>query len=317
MLIKTFGFGLGFLLLLLVGMMLPTPPRIQDSMVFAKVQKDSLLEHVPGPRLIIVGGSNASYGIDSRMLQEGLGLNPVNTAVTYELGLVYMMESVAPYVREGDVVVLSPEYQHFYGNFAYGQKFLLYSAMDVDHLSPWDLSWEQWRNIYSSVPRYALSRFLPTEYRRRNMDDIVSRHAFNTYGDVDVHWDREPQHFAPFRQISREEMNRSVVKDLQAFAKHVESVGAHLYLTYPGTEERSFNNCRAEIMAVADLLEGTGIPILGTPERYIMPDSVMFNFPYHMVRPGVELRTQRLIEDLSPYVLPTSDSSARVAAHNP
>ena len=39
--------------------------------------------------------------------------------------------------------------------------------------------------------------------------------------------------------------------------------------------------------------------MLGYPERYKIPNNMMYNTPYHLTKEGVDLRTQRLIEDLS------------------
>lgn len=295
---KLIFFGLGLVLLLGIGMILPAPPRITQSMVFAKVEKDSLLRSVSGPRLIVVGGSNTAYGLNSQMIKDSLGINPINTGITYELGLVYMLEATIEYVQAGDIVVLSPEYQHFFGKFAYGREFLLYSAFDVDGMAPWDLSLAHWENVYSFFPKYAFSRFKPTEYLPFEGAAINRRYSYNEYGDMDVHWDMEQQPFSPFTQISRDTYNPEVMSEILAFQEKIAEKGAHFFVTFPGTQKTSYDNCEEQITLVYDKFREKDIALLGDPVRYIMPDSLMFNFPYHMVRKGVELRTQLLLEDL-------------------
>ena len=38
--------------------------------------------------------------------------------------------------------------------------------------------------------------------------------------------------------------------------------------------------------------------LLSNPERYIIPDSLIFNSEYHLTKKGVDMRTFLLIEDL-------------------
>jgi hypothetical protein len=51
------------------------------------------------------------------------------------------------------------------------------------------------------------------------------------------------------------------------------------------------------IAVIRDELE-KNFTVLGTPERYMMPDSLMFNSSYHPNKKGVDIRTSRLIEDI-------------------
>jgi hypothetical protein len=291
-------FSLGVVLLLVIGMTLPPPPRITQSMVFAKVQKDSLLRNVTGPRIIVVGGSNTSYGLDSQIIKDSLSINPINTGITYELGLIYMLESTIDYVQEGDIVILSPEYQHFFGSFAYGREFLLYSAFDVDGMAPWELSLKHWENVYSFFPKYAFSRFKPTQYLTFKGSDINRADSYNRYGDLYVHWNMPQQAVPPFNQISHDAYNPEVMDRVLAYRDEVERRGAHFFATFPGTQRSSYENCEAQIQLVHQKLKAHNVDLLGTPERYIMPDSLMFNFPYHMVKEGVDRRTRLLVEDL-------------------
>jgi hypothetical protein len=46
-------------------------------------------------------------------------------------------------------------------------------------------------------------------------------------------------------------------------------------------------------------LKKTNLIILGTPQRYSFPDSLMFNQIYHLTKEGVDKRTQYLIDDIN------------------
>src|ERR1700730_2211300 len=108
---KVFFFTLIFVGIVSIGLLLPATPRSSQSLLFGEIEKDSLLNNAPSPRIVFIGGSNLSFGINSQMIKDSLGLNPVNAAIHASIGLVYMLDHSLNYIRPGDVLVVSPEYQ--------------------------------------------------------------------------------------------------------------------------------------------------------------------------------------------------------------
>ena len=64
---------------------LPTTPRAAKSLLAASMQKDSLMKNLLSPRIIFLGGSNLSFGLDSQMIKDSLKLNPINTGITVSI----------------------------------------------------------------------------------------------------------------------------------------------------------------------------------------------------------------------------------------
>ncbi|MCL2610007.1 MAG: hypothetical protein FWD94_08910, partial [Treponema sp.] len=63
-------------------------------------------------------------------------------------------------------------------------------------------------------------------------------------------------------------------------------------------QDISFDLSVDSIKKVEEEFIKQGFTILGTPERYRMDTSLMFDSAYHLNRQGVTLRTELLIEDL-------------------
>src|SRR5512140_975750 len=108
--------------------------KVDNDYIAAVLEKDRLIRSTPSPKIILVGGSNLAFGIDSRMMEDSLHVNVVNMGLYAKLGLRYMLAQVKPYIKKGDVVVVVPEYDQFYGNFADGDNTLntalLYAPAD-------------------------------------------------------------------------------------------------------------------------------------------------------------------------------------------
>ena len=118
-LFKIFIFCIISVVVFSIVIFLPPTPKAKNYVLFSKIQKDSLLQNVPSPRIIFIGGSNLVYGLNSQLFKDSLALNSINTGSIATIGLSYMMDNTLPYIRSGDIVVIAPEYQQFFRSFAY------------------------------------------------------------------------------------------------------------------------------------------------------------------------------------------------------
>ncbi len=266
-------------------------------MISYKIQKDSLLQNVVSPRIIFIGGSNLVFGLNSQIIKDSLQINPINNGLAASMGLIYMMDDALPYVRSGDYVVLAPEYQNFYGSFAYGGNDLLRLLMDVQRSGFYNLRRKQWPNLIKSWPNYFMTKFRYRSYFFDSENDIYGKHIFNEYGDSDFHWNRETNEFPPLYPI-KSSFNHDVLREIINFNKKVNEKGATLMITYPCLQATSLDINKVQINTIQEELKKTDLIILGTPERYSFPDSLMFGQAYHLSKEGVDKRTQRLIEDI-------------------
>jgi hypothetical protein len=293
---KGLWFMLILFLFLLTGLFLPTTPRASKSLLAASVQKDSLMKCVESPRIIFVGGSNLSFGLNSQMIKDSLGLNPINTGIHAAIGLIYMMDNTLQYIREGDIIILIPEYEQFYGNFAYGAEELLRMVFDE---SPSNIKLLHPRQVFKMIPyipNYTMSKFRAKEYFNITEVPHYSVNSFNKYGDVYTHWGMGNEMFEPAKPISGK-FNQSVIEEIKHFRSEIENKKAVLYISYPVFQDSSYINSAEQInFIVANYME-SGLPVIGNPERYEFPDSLMFNTPAHLIKTGVDYRTKLFIDD--------------------
>jgi hypothetical protein len=290
-------FTLLLLVLVIIGFMLPVTPRASKSLLYNKVEKDNLLKNTNNPRIIFVGGSNLSFGIDSKTIKDSLNLNPINTAIHATIGLQYMMDNTLQYIKEKDIVILAPEYSHFYGRSVYGGEELLRTIADIELFQIFELSKEQLKNISKYIFKYSFSKLKPTEYFGYKESDVYSVNSFNQYGDVYTHWEMQQQKF-PSADTIKTSYNSNTIKLIDNFKIELEKKGANFFITYPSYQASSFDKSIMQIKRVEKELINNNFQILGTPERYRIPDSMMFNTPYHLLKMGVDYRTELLIEDI-------------------
>ncbi|MEP6467366.1 MAG: hypothetical protein ABJB05_13740 [Parafilimonas sp.] len=261
--------------------------------------KDSLLRNTASPRIIFVGGSNLSFGLNSQMIKDSLHLNPVNTAIHASLGLKFMMDNTLQYVRNGDIIILVPEYEHFYRNYNFTSEELFHLIFDADKSKIKLMNIPQLLSLASFAPKYSLSKFDIEEHKYVLEQGVYSSRAYNKFGDISsLYRGNKKEPFAPYEMSASEnDFNNEVIKQIKIFQSLLYQKKASLYLSYPCLQDTTYHNLKNQIAKVQKELNESGLTILGTPERYMMPDSLMFNTPYHLNNIGAKYRTTLFIAD--------------------
>jgi len=285
-----------------IGLAVPDMSSVQN-MHYSMLDKEKALRETKGPRLILVGGSNITYGIDSARIQDDLRINTLNTGIHAGYGLKFMLDYVRPYIKPGDVVVLAPEYEYFFNDFYLGGgQTLLYAIGAVpDNFRYLTLS--QILSLAEFVPGYAVGKlktlFFPGQTTGELFSDraLYERRAFNKYGDLTVHWDKPRLGFSS-ESLKGEKVDAAALRTLKDFQSYIERNGAGLYIAYPCLNMGSFALSESRIRLVERELMKYGFKTLSGPERYVFTDDLFFNFRYHLNKKGVDIRTGYLIEDL-------------------
>ena len=78
------------------------------------VIKDNHAASIKGKKIIIAAGSNALFGIDSKLLEDITGLKVTNLACHASFNLDFLYYKIKEHIGEGDVVVLPLEFAHYY-----------------------------------------------------------------------------------------------------------------------------------------------------------------------------------------------------------
>ena len=277
------------------GIFLPATPKASGSLLFALKHKDSLLQNVKEPRIIFVGGSNLSFGLNSYKVKDSLNLYPINTAVHAALGLKYMLTNTLQYIQKGDVIIVSPEYYHFFQPYDHSSEQLFRAVFDVDKSKIELLSARQLIKLLGHLPKYSLSKFKPNEYFFFNESEYYGVNSFNKYGDVDAHWEINETKYFP-KKIEGD-FNEEVMIKLSEFEKAARDKGATVYVSFPCLDEFSFKKSINEIAIVEKKFHKYDFRVLGKAVDYKMSVDMIFDSRYHLNKRGLDHRTDLILRD--------------------
>jgi hypothetical protein len=286
-----------------------------DNYLAAVLEKDRLIRTTPSPKIILVGGSNLAFGIDSRMMEDSLHMRVVNMGLYAKLGLRYMLAQVKPYIKRDDIVVIVPEYDQFYGNFSEGDNTLntalLYAPADrigdfVKSYSVIDVVLRpRVENVRRSFFQATASAFgVKNKYFPPDTNPVYNRHSFNQYGDVVSHLGKKsmnPDSIFVKELPPPKDFNKRTLSELNEIGDAARERGAHAYFLFPSYIDRSYKiNVAAIDWLKARLSKGMNVPILGSPADFVYPSSWFFDTRFHLNGIGRGPRTAKMIEILRP-----------------
>lgn len=275
----------------------------QSNILAAIPDKHSILKKINTDRIIILGGSNVSFGIDSKKLKEKFHKPIVNMGIHAGVGLEYIINDIKPFVKKGDILILMPEYEHFYTDNFYGEIELVSVIFDVEPSSKKIINAKQWLHLLKYLPTYSakkIKNYIPSLFHKKNQTvDIYHRNSFNEYGDAYLHWTLPNQNYLPAPKNNvNEKVNPEVIDFLKDFNFYVNQRGAKLFIFPPVIDQTSFEHQKIIITKIAEDLKNNDIAFISEPKNYCYDNKLFFNSYYHLNKTGVDKRTQQLINDL-------------------
>lgn len=294
----------GAIILIISGLVYFLCPQNSDSYLYEYKDKCKLMRTIPSPRIIFVGGSNVAFGLNSPRIADSLSISVINNGLHAGLGLEFMLDGILPYVRKDDVVILAPEYTHFYGTSAYGEAHTLPFILDIDVSSLQNMNFHQLCNIIRGLPSLLLGRLdfcfnliidknNPTTFEYK-------RSGFNLNGDEVSHWHYSSKHITPGNTI-REPFNDTFFQNFVGIISDLKKKCTVLLMP-PAIQEETFNNQKNNIIFLRCKLQEEGIDYIADPSMFAYSSDCLFDSYYHLNKKGVDLNTDRIISILQSIV---------------
>ena len=244
-------------------------------------------------RIVIIGGSNARFAFQSGLIKEELGIEPVNMGLHIALGLNYMLEEVEHKLKSEDILLISPEYQHFMSNDIYGGTSDLTDMYLVQ--KNWGKAFEHMIETKNFVSFYKLLR---KRYKRRkiNTDSIPEtmevRTKYNFYGDYVGHYKLPAQKLQRCDVSSKP--NSKIVADVAKRINILKEAGVKVYILPPPFSETAYKRDLKNIEAIQTALQRAGIGFAVPPIQSVYPDSMFYDTEYHLNKKGGTQHTLKM-----------------------
>jgi hypothetical protein len=275
-------------------------PNDPDAYQAAKLDKLYNLRTTSSPKIILVGGSNLAFGVDSRLLENDFGMPVVNMGLAKSVGLEYLLEETKPYIQSDDIVVLAFEYEMFFDMY-YGSDGLIvelqYVPEGFGHLNSFG-QWETFVSKFGPIMQAKFAGYLRKGSSART-DEVYRRSGFNHYGDLTTHLDLPPAYEKNEIFSEDDEFREESIEALNEFYLEVLRRGARAVVSAPPLVNIEFEAHRERIEGLYQRLrDDLTIPIISEPANYTFHAMEMYDTAYHLLRESRRIRTHRLLNDL-------------------
>jgi hypothetical protein len=299
----------------------------------AYFDKENLLRRLAPPRVILVGGSNVAFSFDSNFIRQSLQMNVINVGVHIGFGICFMLNMVKKYLHPGDVVLICPEYEQFFGeycgddnlvNFAIYQP-RLFSDLSPRQIIPLLLATRTLLNRKCTSQLKVLeNKILPLAQPNMQQDNawLYKRSSFNGDGDVSVVL-REPHippggFWLPLHINQPGKYDPSAITEINEFSSSVAKLGVKVVFCYPCISSSYYNNCKFALSNLDTRLKTQlKIPIVGTMDGCVMPDNCFYDTRYHLLTRFKTRRSSWILAKLRTIInlAPNTTTGALPAKH--
>lgn len=265
------------------------------------------LKNAAGKRLILVGGSNLAFGIDSALLeQEYPDYTVVNFSGSMFYGMFPLFDMIEANARAGDIVLFVPEYEDsMYANTEqesiYNWQYLESNYNMLD-----DIDMRNNPSIFQHFVEYlnAKRSFLPGKVT--NPDNVYTRAGFNAAGDLSIF--RPNRYFLDFAAPDAALVQEAGMQYYNAICARLQARGVKCLFSFSPHPRGKLSEAEiaAEIAAfekkLYSLLDSRYCTVISKMEDCFFPSNLFYDTRYHMSTEGARVRTQQLLEDLAPYM---------------
>ena len=267
-------------------------------------QKFSKLQRIESNKIVVVGGSNVNFGIDSDLMEISLGRPVVNMGLHAGFNTFNIIEPVTPYLNSGDVLIISREFnEKLYG-----------ASVEVSNyfeFMPFKAKWQVYNNIEAVAPilkchvQNSQNNLVNFELTPQNTfkQGVYNAKSFkndNVYKNI-IDFEMPKARYEKFKTKTLATPNNPEIFQYYIdLKKDLNNRDVKVYFSMPAIAENYFST--EDIRKYYETLsEKTGIKLL-SKNTFEFPIEKLSNSMYHLNAKGRKKRSSDLSNDLSKYL---------------
>ena len=318
---------IGFILLVLLQMGGATESsRYIDEI--HEIKTEAAVNVIDQPKLLVIGGSNALFGISCEQIQEQTQFPCVNGATQAGLGIKYMFDRAKSWLHSGDTVLLTLEYFHYRDGDLPNDMVIDYVfAHDPDYLKRTDLKtkFQFFAGIsFTRILRGFSAKVSPPQPR----SDGYQAETLNALGDEtnNSEDERPPEGVSRIQAVSpldvsslQSAAHNSGIQTIETFVAWCKQNNVEVLSTWPNTiwfEEYAQPDNQALFRDIESLYSRLEVPMLGQFSDFMFARSMFYDTGYHLHDRGVEVRTELLAQHLEPFINAKQRTEAKSVVRN-
>ena len=282
------------------------PARFDETFLGEMKYKMRRLMDTDGKRIIVIGGSSVPFALKSEIAEQYIdGYSVVDFGMYADLGTTVMLDFAKANIKNGDIVVISPEQSaqtlstHFSGE-------MFWQCADGETSLFSYLSAERKERAALALPSFAGKKLYYTVNGKPKTDGVYKRSAFNEYCDIsypDREYNVMQGGYNPNLPISfdLDAIESDFIDELNDFAAFVKNKGGKAFYRFAPMNALALKEgtVKADIDAYYDGLSALlDFDIMGNPHKSVMEGGWFYDTNFHLNNSGAVVFTKAFIEDI-------------------
>ena len=265
------------------------------------------LKKTDGKKIVIIGNSNVSFGVESRLFEELItdfdsSYAVVNFGLYGSIGTKTMLDLAKNYIKKDDIVILIPEEYNQSMSLYFSAKEVWY-ALDSNRSMFNDLDSTSKEALIGNYVNYVSTKYEHHKNKKPTLG-VYSVSSFdercdlvNYKRDYNIMYnDYDENYLINLNEIT---IDDSFIEYVNNYNNDIVSKGAKMYYSFSPMNKKAINNTQDEINAFYNKLRiKLNFPIISDINTYIMDSDWFYDSNYHMNTSGMKLRTSLLVNDL-------------------
>ena len=272
------------------------------------------------PKLLIVAGSSAMYGISAEEIERQTRFPTVNFGTNAALGTAVILHLTRKVCRPGDTVLLAFEYEQYLSGTLTGDtadELLIAYILGHDREYVRSLSLHEQFKLALLTPGDRLRGGLRAVWQKPGRDAAAEAFVHAVLADINSHGDqtsalpeKRPGHSTVRSMLSYvpaygfPPLPRGF-PPIPEFCEWAKLHHVRVLATFPNICHRPEYDLPAAKQMPAQfraLFASEGVPVLGDLSESMLPEEQMFDSYYHPLRDAALERTRRLLVHLAPFL---------------
>lgn len=287
----------------LLTVCIATPSQYGETFLGELSEKYDRLCSIKEDKVVLIGGSSLAFGVDSKTMEEHLGMPVVNFGLYATLGTKVMLDLSKSGVRRGDIVVICPEMDAQTLSLYYNAE-AMWQACDSDASLLFGIGADNIGDMIGGFWDYLSDKL---EYARGDglsVSGVYTKAAFNEYGDIvyERPYNQMTLGYDPNKMItlSGEIFDESFVEYVNSYVRWAKLKGVTVYFSFPPmNKEAVLTSDGEELYEFYQFLsDNLDCEVISDVGDYVLDSGYFYDSNFHLNDAGVPIRTMQLVEDI-------------------
>ena len=285
----------------------PVPDAIFSSSII-DLKEEILIKNKNQKKIVVLGGSNVAFGIDSIEIKKAFGIKTINFGCMAGIGPEILLSKIKNYTSSGDIIIFCWEY----GLYRFKRTESNYTYLNLIFGPNKAL-----RSNYPLIDQIRLNLTYPTSHIRTslavaynplaNPDIFRCSWNFDEYGNVrsiqeQIVKEKELINSPLSALMTELTITNDVNEMLTDFVHSCRNNNIKVLSTWPNTfnNPKYINNkvVKENFITIKKFWQDLDVPIIGMPQDSMLTAEFFHDTYYHLNSKGVKIRTEKLIDNL-------------------